>query len=216
MEMTSNVTYRLRRSLYVALTNQANSVSLMRSRGPSFAMSGDFAPLAEGVEPDASTVARAVQEAFDSAPEPFSDVVFAGAGEPLLRLRVLEAAASLIRERHAVRLRINTNGLVPASGAPDTATRLKEAGISSASVALMTADREQYHALMQPEMLRLTPGFSLQLGHKEVRGFVTACVTTGLNVECTAVGSPDVDMDATRALAQELGAGSFRGRSWHP
>ena len=80
----------------------------------------------------------------------------------------------------------------------------------------MTADREQYHALMQPEMLRLTPGFSLQLGHKEVCGFVTACVTAGLDAECTAVGSPDVDMDATRALAQELGAGSFRGRSWHP
>ena len=116
MEMTSNVTYRLRRSLYVVLTNQANSVSLMWSRGPSFAMSGDFAPLAEGVEPDASTVARAVQEAFDSAPEPFSDVVFAGAGEPLLRLHVLEAAASLIRSGTLCGCESTPTGWCPPAG----------------------------------------------------------------------------------------------------
>ena len=33
-------------------------------------------------------------------------------------------------------------------------------------------------------------------------------------VECTAVASPGVDLEATRALAEKLGA-RFRARSWH-
>ena len=44
-------------------------------------------------------------------------------------------------------------------------------------------------------------------------GFVTACVDAGLDVECTAVAAPNVDLEAAERLATTLGAG-FRTRSW--
>jgi len=104
---------------------------------------------------------------------------------------------------------------VEKSGAPIVAKRLSDAGLSSVSVALATADPEQYTALMRPEKLRHSPVFSLTLGHAEVVGFIEACVAVGLKVECTAVAAPDVDLQAAETLATELGA-SFRSRSWHP
>ena len=73
----------------------------------------------------------------------------------------------------------------------------------------------EYAALMEPEPLRFSPVFSLKLGHSEVCGFARACVAAGLEVECTAVAAPGVDLAAARALSEELGAKGFRERSWH-
>ena len=95
------------------------------------------------------------------------------------------------------------------------AARLRRAGVSCVSVAISTADPAQYVQRMQPEKLRYSPVFSLSLGLDEVCNFVTHCVVNELEVECTAVAAPDVDLGATRRLAQSLGA-SFRSRSWHP
>ena len=78
-----------------------------------------------------------------------------------------------------------------------------------------TADAAQYTELMKPEPIRLSPVMSIPMGHSEVTGFIAACVAEGLNVECSAVARPEVDLDATAALAKSLGA-TFRERSWHP
>ena len=90
------LTYRLGSTLYVALTNRCNAVPLPQTRGPGFAMSSSsgFVPLPAGNEPSAADVAEAVRAAFASHDIP-SEVCFAGVGEPLLRLRELEAAAAL-------------------------------------------------------------------------------------------------------------------------
>ncbi|KAL1526189.1 hypothetical protein AB1Y20_014917 [Prymnesium parvum] len=222
----SGVTYALGRSLYVALTNRCNSVSLISSRGPGFTLppGSGFVPLADEFEPCADEVYRAVVSAssrLDGAHGAFESVVFAGAGEPLLRLRTLEEAARLIDADGIAPLRVNTNGLVAGSSAEDVAARLRDARVGAASVALMTADPEQeappseYNELMRPERLRLSPAFSLPLGHSDVCRFVRACIAVGISVECTAVASPGVDLSAARACATRLGA-TFRTRSWHP
>lgn len=82
-------------------------------------------------------------------------------------------------------------------------------------MALATADPDEYLTLMQPEKLRMSPVFSLQLGHGEVTTFVSACLSAGLEVECTAVAAPGVDVSAAESLATRLGA-TFRSRSFHP
>lgn len=213
------VCYALARSLYVALTNRVNSVSLIESRGPGFSVPGSFSPLA--AEPTAEQVVAAVSAALADGADCSGGLCFAGAGEPLLRLAVIEQAApklleladNLLPDGRMI-IRVNTNGLQPGSSAAEVAARLRTAGVSSASIALMTADAEQYRELMRPEKLRLSPAFSLELGHAEVLGFVSACLKEGLAVECTAVASPGVDIEAARALAESLGAG-FRARSWH-
>ena len=207
------VAYRLGRTIYLALTNSCNAVSLIESRGPGFVIppASGFCRLPEGYTPSAEEIHLA---ALEVATGEYDGITFAGAGEPLLRLSVIEASTPLLEEL-GVLLRVNTNGLVEKSGAPIVAKRLSDAGLSSVSVALATADPEQYTALMRPEKLRHSPVFSLTLGHAEVVGFIEACVAVGLKVECTAVAAPDVDLQAAETLATELGA-SFRSRSWHP
>lgn len=215
--MSAQLTYTLGRSLYLALTNRCNSATLIETRGPGFALreSSGFTPLDEGFEPTAAEALAAVSAAYATAADGFDAVVFAGVGEPLLRLRVLEEASRAISTAHAPpALRLNTNGLVAGSSADDVATRLRDAGVTAASVALMSADPEQYQELMRPERLRLSPAFSLPLGHADVCRFTTACLAAGIDVECTAVEHPAVDVDAARAFAQRLGA-TFRARSWH-
>ena len=212
MPLTPGLTYRLGRTLYVALTNSCNAVSLIESRGPGFVMPAEsgFTPLPEGITPDAEQI----YEAVEAAEGEYDGIAFAGAGEPLLRLSVLEAAAILLQPK-GVPLRLSTNGLVPKSESAVVAQRLRSAGLSSVSVALASADADQYAQLMRPEKLRYSPVFSLTVGLAEVTGFVEACVAEGLAVECTVVAAPAVDLDAAQSLASALGAG-FRSRPWFP
>ena len=218
----TGVTYILRSSIYISLTNRCNAISLIESRGPSFAMpvSSGFNLLPANIEPTAQDVAAAVNAALDDERllgASTREVCFAGAGEPLMKRRVLEEAAQLISQQQgdALKIRLNTNGLVPDSEVADVASSLKAAGFSGASVALCTADPAQYAELMKPDAIRLTPAFTLPLGHEQVTGFIAACVAAGMSVECNAVARPEVDIEAAGALATSLGA-SFRERSWHP
>ena len=177
--------------------------------------SSGFAPLPSGFEPNPTDVFAAVRSDLNEAAD-MSELCFAGAGEPLLRLRTLEECANLLgQEFPELKLRVNTNGLLPDSEAADVANRLLRCGVRAASVALVTADPEQYMSMMQPDPLRLSPAFSLPLGHKEVCGFVTAAIDAGLAVECSAVENPEVDVAAAKSLAVSLGA-TFRSRTWHP
>ena len=92
----AGLTYRLGRTLYIALTNSCNAVSLIDSRGPGFSMSAEsgFARLPEGFTPSVEEVLSAVDAASD-----FDAIAFAGAGEPLLKQRLLETACASLRER---------------------------------------------------------------------------------------------------------------------
>ena len=214
--MTSGLTYILKSSIYVSLTNRCNAVPLIKTRGPSFTMpaASGFSPLPSNDEPTAEQVADAVSAALSGVEA--KEVCFAGVGEPLLRRRCLEDAAKLIRKASPdLALRLNTNGLVADSEAKELASSLRAIGFSGTTVALATADAAQYTELMKPEPIRLSPVMSIPMGHSEVTGFIAACVAEGLNVECSAVARPEVDLDATAALAKSLGA-TFRERSWHP
>eukprot|EP00966_Prymnesium_polylepis_P315567 7291726-Prymnesium_polylepis.1 len=76
------ITYTLGRSLYITLTNRCNSVSLIESRGPGFAVpaSSGFAPLREGFEPNAADILEAARDAATEHGA-YESIVFAGAGE---------------------------------------------------------------------------------------------------------------------------------------
>jgi tetratricopeptide (TPR) repeat protein len=229
--MHEGVGYWIGRTLYLSLTNECNSVSLIASRGPGFCMpqAGGYAPLPRGVEPTAQDlvdyVTAAARGREDSLPEA---VVFAGQGEPLLRIEVLlEAAQLLSRLREPpLPLRVNTNGLVGSPDCAATARRMRAVGITHASVALATAHPAQYKQLMRPAPLtvnRLTRSasgapqlrqVSEYVGHEQVCDFARALVASGIDVECTAVAAPEVDLDAAASLAAALGA-RFRPRTYH-
>jgi uncharacterized radical SAM superfamily Fe-S cluster-containing enzyme len=99
--------YVIGRALYVSLTNRCNSVSLPATRGKGFTMSTPLPPLVS--EPSAAEISAAVNSAWLERENGYEAIVFAGLGEPTLRLDVLVEAANSLKEKAP--LRLNTNGL---------------------------------------------------------------------------------------------------------
>lgn len=123
-------------------------------------------------------------------------LVFAGEGEPTLRWNdLLELADNYFKWN----VRVTTNGLIPSSC---RVKELKENGVQSVSVALMTADSCQYNQLMQPV------DDSLDNAHAHVCDFIRQAVQCDLDVEVTGVDRPDVNKEATEQLASKLGVSS--------
>lgn len=210
------LTYWLGSSFYVSLTNRCNSTSLIAARGPSFEMPKEsgFCFLPDDYEPSAQDVSDAVHAAYatddrkvsESMGESDEGVIFAGAGEPLLRLDELtEACRNIKEERHGVPLRVNTNGLV--LDAESVVNALKESGVGSVSVLMLGANPKQYAEFMQP-------ADGLEFGH--ACSFVCAAVEGGIDVTCTTVQRPEINVSDVRALAMGLGAIDFKVRSFHP
>jgi len=203
--------YSLGRRLYVGLLDEANSCSLMASRGASFSLQSRLRPLPPGYLPEPTEVVKAVQEEFDKEGK-YDSIVFAGIGEPTLRLgALLECAKMLKRVEHSnigsVKLRLNTNGLGNVEHGRNIVPDLRHAGIEAVSVALNTMDPQQYMELMKPTTAGAT--------QEHVCEFIRACVKEKMETEVTAVAREDVDLQAVQEFAAEAGA-SFRFRSYHP
>jgi TatD family-associated radical SAM protein len=209
------VAYVLGRTLYLSMTNRSNAATIVETRGPSFKMPADsfFRPYRDpphilSKEPEAEELAEVVDMFYDKLEivgmgENDPGVVFAGMGEPLLRMEQIRETIEQVHEvRHGVPFRVSTNGLFPAS----VAVALADAGISKATVALATADPGQYTELMRPE----------GGDHSTVCGFIASLAEAGVEVEATAVERPGVDVAAARKLAEALGASGFRTRTYHP
>jgi len=114
---------------------------------------------------------------------------------PMLPVRLVQES------RHGVPFRVLTNGLL----APEAAARLAEGGVGRASVALMSANPAQYASLMRPLGGR---------GHVDVCQFVVALAEAGVEVECTAVKAPGVNVRDVQLLSEALGATTFRARDY--
>mmetsp|Transcript_50079 Transcript_50079/g.140425 ORF Transcript_50079/g.140425 Transcript_50079/m.140425 type:complete len:257 (-) Transcript_50079:154-924(-) len=202
--------------VYVALTNSCNAgLTMLAANGPNFTFppGTGFQPLPEGRELTGTEAAEAALLACDAldkeAPSDSGrEVVFAGLGEPLVRLPQLLEALSLLRDRSEVRtLRLNTNGLVAAARAPSVAADLQKAGLRRVCVQLQTADPKQHEEMVKPHA---------GLSHADMCAFTAALASTGLHVDCTAVARPGVDLEAVRALALSLGAATYNTRPYFP
>jgi len=81
------ITYVMGRGLYVALTNRSNATPLFNTRGPGFSItSTHFEPLPAGFEPEPHRVVAEVEGTLAACTKHFDSIVFAGLGEPTLRL----------------------------------------------------------------------------------------------------------------------------------
>lgn len=190
---------------------------MLAANGPGFTFpdGANFQPLPESFEPSGKEAAECALlacrqlDSSEGVKVGGREVVFAGLGEPLVRLPALLDALRALRGCDAVSAtRLNTNGLVPADDADRIARELHDAGVASVCVQLQTASATQHVELVEPKN-----GLSLA----DACRFVTALVRVGIPVECTAVGHPDVDQEAVRELAVgSLGATSFKTRPYFP
>ena len=145
---------------------------------------------------------EALERAFlDGAP---AEVVFTGLGEPTLRLDVILPVVDWLRTRR-LRSRLDTNGhaalLHPDR---DVVAELAAAGLSAASVSLNAHEETTYDLLCSPIF---THAF------RAVVRFIREAVDAGIDVTATVLDLPEVDLEASAAVAADLGA-AFRVRRY--
>lgn len=158
--------------------------------------------------PRISHLAEEIRKANTNNPSGFDSIVLAGEGEPTLRLDdMLALVKNLKSSQINTKIRLTTNGLVERP--KEVVGRLKLAGIEAVSVALMTADKDQYNELMSPQ--------SDFEAHDMVCAFIKEAAEAGLSVETTGVDRDDVDKVAAESLSRGLSVESpMRWRPYFP
>lgn len=193
------LTYRIRNSLYINLTNRCTLACTFCPKFVDFMVKGYFLKIgARG--PDPETVLAEIDDA--SAAKRPDEVVFCGYGEPTLRLEELKVIAKGLKAR-GHRVRLNTDGLGNLVHGRDITPEL--AGLVDAvSVSLNAQDAETY--------ARYCPSRYKTDAYGHVKDFIRRVRAHVPDVQATAVGLPDVDVEACRDIAEkELGV-RFRFR----
>ena len=194
------IVYWLENNLYVNVTNKCSNKCIFCFRNFKSGI-GDFV-LKLKEEPSAEQVIEELKEALGR--KVWKEIVFCGFGEPLERLDCLIEVAKWIRRSHCkpIAIRVNTNGhgyeLNPGR---DVASELKAAGVDKVSVSLNAQDEETYNEICKPTFAR---------AYAAVLEFIERAKEK-LDVEVTAVTTPEVDLHKVEDLAKKMGV-KFRLR----
>lgn len=189
---------------------------MLAANGPGFEFppGTGFEPLPHGYEPSAPEAAEAALAAIDAlnadcdvgAPR---EIVYAGLGEPLVRLETLRDVVQILATSHQVSAqRLNTNGLLEggAAVADQAAQMLAAAGLNSACVQIQSGDATQHSELMAPHS---------GVGLADAMEFATQLLRVGVAVECSVVARPEVNLELAETLALHIGA-TFKARPYFP
>ncbi|MDA8088688.1 MAG: YchF/TatD family DNA exonuclease [Nitrospiraceae bacterium] len=181
------IAYPIRDSLYLNVTNRCTNNCCFCVR-----MKGDFVKghmLKLVNEPSAMDLEGAIGD-----PKKYSEIVFCGYGEPLMRFGVVKEVAKWVKENGG-RVRINTNGQGNLVNGRDILPEL--AGlVDSFSISLDAQDEETYERLCKP--------FHKQ-AFKALLDFISESVKYVPDVQVTVVETDGVDVEACRSLARRLG-----------
>jgi TatD DNase family protein len=186
----------IRNSLYLNITNRCSNRCTFCPKFDDFIVKGHELKLSH--EPDFAEVMAAIDTKSD-----FSEVVFCGYGEPLVRLDLVKEVAAELKRR-GLKVRINTDGQANLVHGRNILPEL--AGLVDViSVSLNAADPETYQRLCN------TP-FGAD-GFHGVCEFLREAGQHIPKVVASAVTVPGLDVDRVRALAEELGV-EFREREY--
>ena len=196
--------YWLDNKLYLNITNKCSNKCIFCFRNFKRGV-GDFT-LKLSEEPSFEQIAFELDEAMKR--KRWKEVVFCGFGEPTERLDLLLMLARCIKWRYdePVAIRVNTNGHGYALNAGrDVVGELKAAGIDKVSVSLNAGDEETYSEVCKP---------ALAGAYDAVLDFIEKAKAK-LDVEVTAVTTPEVDLRKAEELAKQMGV-KFRLRQHIP
>ena len=196
--------YWLDDKLYLNITNKCSNKCIFCFRNFKRGVCDFTLKLSE--EPSFEQIALELDEAMKR--ERWKEVVFCGFGEPTERLDLLLTLARCIKWRYdePVAIRVNTNGhgyvLNPSR---DVVEELKAAGINKVSVSLNAGDEETYNEICKPTYAE---------AYKSTLEFIEKAKAT-LDVEVSAVTTPEVDLHKVENLAKQMGV-KFRLRQCIP
>ena len=196
--------YWLDDKLYLNITNKCSNKCIFCFRNFKRGV-GDFT-LKLDSEPSFEQVVRELDETMKR--KKWKEVVFCGFGEPTERLDLLLILARCVKWRYEepVAIRVNTNGHgYVLNAGRDVAAELKAAGVDKVSVSLNAGDEETYNEICKP----VFPG-----AFASVLDFIEKAKRV-LDVEVTAVTTPEADLHKVETLAKEVGV-TFRLRQYIP
>jgi len=191
------IAYKIRNSLYLNITNRCTNDCTFCGKRKSWFVKGHYLKLEK--EPSVQEIMQKIDEERD-----FSEIVFCGYGEPLLRLDVVREVAGLIKKNKNIKVRIDTDGLANLVHKRNILPEL--AGlVDSISISLNAPSAFIYEKLCPSDFGE--PAFhSLLKFIKDAKKYIK-------EVTATAVELPGVSMEDVRVLANSLGA-SFRKRRY--
>lgn len=195
--------YWLDDKLYLNITNKCSNACIFCFRNFKRGI-GDFS-LKLAKEPSFEDVAEEIDASLQR--RAWREAVFCGFGEPTARLDLLlELARYLKKSAHKLPIRVNTNGHAKLLNPNrDVVAELKTAGVERISVSLNAADEETYDEVCKPNIAG---------AFKAVLDFIKEAKQE-LEVEATAVTTPEIQVGNVEALAKKLGV-KFRLRQCIP
>ncbi|MDA8422052.1 MAG: YchF/TatD family DNA exonuclease [Nitrospiraceae bacterium] len=191
------ITYPIRNSLYLNITNRCTASCTFCVRYHTDFVKGHNLRLGE--EPTADALIKEIGD-----PKQYAEIVFCGYGEPLLRLDVVKAVAAAVKERGG-KVRIDTNGHGNLIYKRNILPELSGL-VDGVSVSLNAQNAETYVKISQPK-------FGIET-YEAVKEFLREAKKYISDVTATVVAAPEVDVEACRRIAEELGV-KFRVREYN-
>ena len=145
MKKDMTITYVVDGALYINVTNRCtnNCEFCIRKNGDG-AYGSDSLWLER--EPTEEEILDSV---FSRDLSTYSEIVFCGYGEPSIRLDTVVSVAKKIKEKHPIKVRINTNGHSSLYHGYNTAP-LYEGAFDCVSISLNTPSSERYDEICRP------------------------------------------------------------------
>ena len=148
-----------------------------------------------------------IKKHFTLHSSPFTEVIFCGYGEPMMKLDVLKEVAKYIKEKYPdTKIRVNTNGHANFVYKRNVVPELKGL-VDEFSVSLNGATKEEYDELSKPKF---------DEAYEEMKKFIKACSDEDISVVASVVEGykgRHLDLEKCEQIAKDLGA-KFRVREW--
>ncbi len=137
----------------------------------------------------------------------FTEIIFCGYGEPMLKFDVLKEVAKYIKNKYPdTKIRVNTNGHANFVYKRNVVPECKGL-IDEFSVSLNGATKNEYDELSQPKF---------DEAYEEVKKFIKACADENISVVASVVEGykgRHLDLETCEKIAKNHGA-KFRVREW--
>jgi len=192
------VTYKIRNSLYLNITNRCTNECYFCARTTDPWVQGYNLRLED--EPLSEDILKEIGD-----PKRYDEIVFCGYGEPTLRLNVIEEVSKKVKEMGG-KIRLNTNGHGNLINKRNILPELKGL-VDTISVSIDAEDSEKYNKICHPVFKNGT--------YEAVKEFIMEAKKYIPEVVATIVDVPEVDEEKCKEIAEkELGV-KFRERRYN-
>lgn len=193
----TSITYKIRDSLYVNLTNRCNADCVFCTRKDDAAVHGYNLQMEKKDEPSVETVISQIGD-----PKKYHEIVFCGYGEPTIRWDDLKLVAIFVKDNGG-KTRLNTNGHGNIINARNIVDEMPGV-IDSVSISLNSTEADQYSNLMRVNK----ENFSAMIE------FAKSAKEKNIHVTLSVVSLEDVEIEKAKKFVEEEIGVEFRVRQY--